>query len=99
MNLAFDMGDGSAIGLVGPTVFSIGADDKYIVVKQHPTKDGPGAEFDRSITNYFIVERTSSPSLADRQKGVRGPWTKADFEKLAASLSLPNFTKTFDDLK
>lgn len=98
LNLAFDGRDGTAVGLVGPTVFSIGADDKYIVVKQHPSKDAFGA-FDRSITNYFVVERTSSSSLADRQKGVRGPLTKEEFEKLAASLSLPTFTKTFDDLK
>jgi hypothetical protein len=98
MNLAFDGGDGTAVGLVGPTVFSIGAEDKYIVVKQHPSKDAFGA-FDRTITHYFLVERTSSSSLADRQKGVRGPLSSEEFEKLSVSLSLPKFTKTFDDLK
>src|ERR1041384_2335642 len=98
MNLSFDEGDGTALGLVGPTVFSIGADDKYIVVKQHPSKDTFGA-FDRSITNYFVVERTTSPSFADRQKGIRGPLTKEEVEKLAASLPLPRFTKTFSDLE
>ena len=39
MNLAFDLGNGTAVSLVGPTVFSVGADDKHIVVKQHPAKD------------------------------------------------------------
>ena len=98
MNLAFDEGNGMAIGLVGPTVFSIGADEKYIVLKQHPSTDAFGA-FNRSITNYFIVVRTSSPSLAEREKGVRGPLIEKEFEKLAVSLSLPKFSKTFKDLQ
>src|SRR5437867_11028065 len=56
MNLAFDLGNGTAVGLVGPTVFSVGADDKHIVVKQHPKRDLFGA-FDRSTTHYFVVAR------------------------------------------
>ena len=98
MNLAFDCGDGTAMGLVGPTVFSIGADEKYIVLKQHPSKDAFGA-FDRSVTNYFVVERTQSPELAERQKGVRGPLSNEEFDKLSVILRLPQFSKTFDDLK
>lgn len=98
MSLSFDEGDGTALGLVGATVFAIGSDDKYIVVKQHPSTDNFGA-FNRSITNYFVVERNSSPSYTERQKGVRGPLTRDEFEKLAATLSLPKFTKTFDDLQ
>lgn len=39
MNLSFDLGNGTAVGLVGPTVFSVGADDKHVVVKQHPSRD------------------------------------------------------------
>jgi hypothetical protein len=98
MNLAFDEQDGGGIGLVGPSVFSIGANEKYIVVKQHPSKDSFG-DFDRTITNYFVVERTSSRSFEDRKKGVRGPLTEAEFRKLASSLALPRFTKTFRDLE
>lgn len=99
MSLSFDLGNGTAAGLVGPTVFSIGADEKHIVVKQHPSKDPFGQSFDRSITHYFIVARTPSPALAERQKGVRGPLSKEEFERLAATLSLPKFSKTFDDLQ
>ena len=29
MDLAFDARDGTAMGLVGPTVFALGADDRY----------------------------------------------------------------------
>ena len=98
MNLAFDMKDGTALGLIGSTVFSIGADDKYIVVKQHPNTNGLST-FDHSVTKYFVVVRTQSPEFSSRQKGVRGPMDKAEFEKLAASLSLPPFSKTFHDLE
>ncbi len=99
MSLSFDLEGGIAVNLVGATVFSIGADEKYIVLMQHPSKDPFGESFDRSITNYYLVVRTLSPSIEERMKGVRGPLSKEEFEKLATALSLPKFSKTFDDLK
>ena len=99
MALSFDLKNGTALGLVGPTVFSIGADDKFIVVKQHPATDQFATSFDRSVTNYFVVERSQSSEFKERQKRVRGPMKKEVFERLAVSLSLPPFTKTFDDLE
>ena len=88
MNL-IDTSDKSWEG-IGPTVFSIGADERFIVVAQHPSTNAFG-EFDRSVTRYFIVERT--------KRGIQGPLSREEFDKLAASQSLPKFTKTFDDLK
>jgi hypothetical protein len=96
MNLSVDVGNGGAVGIVGPTVFSLGANDEYIVVKQHPATDHFG-HFDRTVTNYFVVKRMSGPAL-EKENGVRGPFTKDQFDKMAISLSLPTFTKTFDDL-
>ena len=96
MNLSVDVGNGGAVGIVGPTVFSLGADDKYIVVKQHPATDHFG-HIDRTVTNYFVVTRMSGPAL-EKENGVRGPFTKDQFDQLVTSLSLPAFTKTFDDL-
>jgi len=98
MYLAFDEKNGAPSALVGPTVFSIGTDDKHIVVKQHPSTNAFGG-FDRSVTNYFIVDRTVNSGPADRQKAVRGPLGEEEFKTLSATLSLPAFTKTFDDLK
>jgi hypothetical protein len=77
---------------IGPTVFSIGADEKFIVVAQHPSTNAHG-EFDRSVTRYVVIERTAT------KRGVQKPLSKEEFDRLAASLSLPKFTKTFDDLK
>jgi hypothetical protein len=45
--LSVDLGNGGRIALVGPTVFSLGANDQYIVVKQQPVTDHFGA-FDLS---------------------------------------------------
>ena len=92
MYLAVDETQGSPTSVVGPTVFSIGADDGHIVVKQHPSKDAFGG-FDRSVTNYFVAD------LVGAQRTVHGPLSVEDFNKLSASESLPAFTKTFDDLK
>jgi hypothetical protein len=47
----------SPISLVGPTIFAVGANSKYIVVKQHPALDQAASQFDRTVTFYFIVSR------------------------------------------
>jgi len=80
----------SPVSLVGPTVFAAGADAKHIVLKQHPALDAGATRFDRSITSYFII---------GRDKSVRGPLKKEEFEALRTSLSLPAFTKVFEDLQ
>ncbi len=80
----------SSVSLVGPTVFAAGADEKHIVLKQHPALDAAGTKFDRSVTHYFVV---------GRDKSVRGPLKKEEFDRLASSLSLPAFSKVFDDLQ
>jgi len=77
---------------IGPTVFSVGADDHFIVLAQHPSTNDAGG-FDRSVTHYYVVER------ANWRRGVRGPLSKEQYAVLGASLSLPKFTKTFEDLK
>jgi len=98
MSLGIDQENGTAIGVVGPTIYSIGADDRYIVVKQHPSTN-PAGTIDRSITNYYAVVRLDGPSHDKAGQGTQGPLSNEDYEKLAVSLLLPPFTKTFDDLK
>ena len=98
MNLAFDGGRGNTVGLVGPTVFAVGADDRYIVVKQHPATDGFG-HYDHSVTNYFYIERTDSPDYRERQRRVTGPLSEQEFAQSAAALKLPSFHNVFRDLQ
>jgi len=80
----------SPIALVGPTVFAVGADDRHIVLKQHPATDQSATSFDRAITNFFVV---------GRDKSVQGPLKRGEFDALSISLSLPAFTKVFEDLR
>jgi len=77
---------------IGPTVFSIGADKNFIVVARHPSTNQFG-EFDRSVTQYFVVGR-GSPGHP-----TTGPLSKEQFEHLSRTNALPQFTKTFNDLR
>lgn len=98
MSLSFDTGGGISLGLVPATVYAVGSDENYIVVKRHPTID-VGRSFDRSRTEYFVVKRTNSSSFNERKELVRGPFTQEEFEGLTVSLSLPSFTKTIEQLE
>jgi len=80
----------SPVALVGPTIFAVGADDRHIVLKQHPATDQPATSFDRTVTNFFVV---------GRDKRVRGPLKPEEFDALSVSLSLPTFTKVFEGLQ
>jgi hypothetical protein len=97
MSLAFDS-HGKRDGLVGPTVFAVGADDRFVVAMQHPCDDG--IHFDRAVTNYFIVDRATEASPGGpRSPEVEGPLSKAEFDDLSRELGLPGFSKTFADLE
>lgn len=83
--------------VVGSTVYAVGADYRFVVAKQHPG-DGFG-DFDSTITNYFIIDRTVPVEEQARQhKGIRGPLSRREFDRLARQLSLPTFTKRFHSL-
>lgn len=102
MTLSFDLHDGACMGLVAPTVFAVGSDNRYIVVQQHPRVKKLASRFtkmNRGITNYWVVSRTSSPSWRERDRGVRGPMTKSQFDSLDVQIGLPKFQKVFRELQ
>ena len=82
----------SWFGLVKPIVFAVGADDRYIVAKQHP--DG-----NKSITNYFIIEIPKDSPSTKIDHTVMGPLTADDFQKKSAELKLPPFSKVLASLE
>ena len=92
---------------IGPAVFSIGADDTYIVVAQHPSTGQVGRVRTAPITRYFVVERNHTPASTSTVEGrsspigIRGPLTgKEEFgQALDHLIALPTFSKTFEDLK
>ena|SRR3982750_2229886 len=92
--------DGSNYGGVIPeTVFAVGFNEKYIIVKQHP-RSFPKHP-DKKITNYYIVPVTDGFNYRT-MNGMCGPLTLNQFSEKRIELGIPdslNFTKEFEDLK
>ncbi len=102
MNLSFDPHDGVLVELVGPTVFAVGSDSRFIVVKQHPRVKKLASRFtemNRAVTNYWVVPRAASHHWGERDSGVRGPMSKSQFDSLDAQVGLPKFQKVFRGLQ
>lgn len=59
--------------LVPPYVFAVGYDSGFIFLKQHPLLPGSKEIIDTSVTNYYIIERTTNPY---QDKPAYGPLTK-----------------------
>lgn len=107
MSLSMDLSDGGALSIVKATVFAVGANEHYVVAKQHPSADG--VRFDSTVTNFFIVDRaTESADIVDTRSqkliGVRtpkviGPLSRTEFEHFGRTHDLPTFTKTFATLE
>jgi hypothetical protein len=92
LSLNYDLGrNGSSIGLVDWTVFSVGSNDRYIVVKQHPNGN-------KAVTSYFIVDK-SEALRTDPVRAVLGPLTQAEFSAKSRSIKLPKFTKVLSSLE
>jgi hypothetical protein len=98
MSLVIDKGQQLCANVIGPTVFSIGQNQKYIVAKQHPSTDEFGG-FNKTKTNYFVVRRSADGVASGVPDEVLGPLSAADFASLAKRNGLPSFSKTFKDLE
>lgn len=92
--LYYEFDDKNAVGVVQPTVFAVGYNNKYIFVKQHPNNN-------KKITNYFIVpiyrDNTNWP-----EKGVIGPLTLEQFKQKEEELRIGSnikFTIEIEGLK
>ena len=92
LSLSYDLDrNNGSIGLVDWTVFSVGSNDRYIVVKQHPNGN-------KAVTSYFIVDK-SEALPTDPVRAVLGPLTQAEFSAKARSIQLPKFTKVLNSLE
>jgi hypothetical protein len=91
-SLNYDLGKhGSSIGVVDSTVFAVGSNDRYIIVKQH-------LQGNKAVTNYFIVDKREVVPT-DPIRAVLGPLTQAEFTVQARSLHLPQFTTVLNSLE
>jgi hypothetical protein len=92
MSVYYDLGDGSGIGRINATVYSVGWNSQYIVAKQHPSAN-------RSITNYFYLDMSKDSKYAEPDNSVVGPLTEAEFMRKKQELALPDFTQTIRGLE
>lgn len=81
-------------GIVLPYVFAAGHDDRFVFAKQHPLLYNTSEKIDKSIVNFYIVERTNSTF---QDKPVYGPLTKEMFDSLCKKLAIinPDFDHTY----
>ena len=71
--------------LVPPYVFEVGHDSKYIFAKQYPLMSNSLDVLDKSVVNYYIIERTRT---VYQDKPKYGPLTKEEFENKCTELKI-----------
>jgi hypothetical protein len=91
VTLSYRLGEGGSLPLVAPRVFAVGANERYVVAKQHPAGD-------RKITNYFIIDREKD-DIRSLESSVTGPMTEREFQALATELALPPFSRVLAALE
>nr|WP_315249687.1 hypothetical protein [uncultured Duganella sp.] len=89
--LRVERGD-TCIGRIPETVFAVGWNQNFIVAKQHPS----GNKF---VTNYFILDMKKDAKYVDPSVTVTGPLSEEEYREKSARMLLPQFSRTFDDLR
>ena len=84
-------------GLPGDTIFAAGADERFITLARHP-REWPN-DPDRSVTEYYYVIRAPDEAERGPYGRVRGPFDEARFEAEKRRLGLPDFSRTFEELR
>lgn len=72
MALYYRIEHDAGIGRVDETVFAAGWDAHQVIAKRHPAND-------RTVTEYFIIDRAKDGPYADPKETVTGPLTAAQF--------------------
>jgi hypothetical protein len=97
MSLYYDLDDGNYIGVVNETVFAVGYNEEFIIVKQHPT-NYPFPP-DKSTTNYYIIPLKFKVNHFPDENKI-GPLSEIDFTIKRKELGIPDslsFTKILMD--
>jgi hypothetical protein len=89
--------DGYMISIIRATVFAVGKDENFIIVKQHPKKDN---RIDKKSVNYFIIPLKNKKSNIE-EKNIIGPLSLKEFNyiKDKSNISNINFDIVFRDLE
>jgi len=85
--------------LIEATVFAVGYNDNYMIVKQHPcTLPNPP---DKNITNFYILPLKEGMNWRTKN-GLMGPLTEQEFNAKRKELGIPKdltFTKLLKNLE
>jgi hypothetical protein len=73
--------------LVPAYVFAVGHNSKFIYAKQHPLLVNSPKKIDKTITNYYIIERTTTV-FQDKPK--YGPLNRKSFDSACIKLNINN---------
>lgn len=99
-NMSIGFKDGKyGIGIISPTVFAVGQNEKFIIVKQRPKKGLNSMQND--TTNYYIIPLRDKISRS-AEKNLFGPMSKIEFDRKRIELEIPDdllFTHIFHDLE
>ncbi|MDO1451904.1 hypothetical protein Q0590_36885 [Rhodocytophaga aerolata] len=88
MQLSYkDEDSGVGEGIIGETVFEVGWNDKFIVVKQHPHEFGE--PLNNQITNYYIVKVVHSNHYQTIKNNIVGPLNREEFNDMRKKLEVP----------
>jgi hypothetical protein len=95
-----DYSDGNNYsGIIEATVFAVGYNDNYLIIKQHPCilPNPP----DKTTTNYYILPLKKGMDWRTKN-GLIGPLTLEQFNEQRKELHIGNevtFTKVIEDLQ
>ena len=98
MIVAYDLGGGNYIGRVEESVFAVGANARYVVAARHPHEPGY-TPVDKTVTEYFYIDRAADRPLADPSLAVRGPFDAQTFDAERRRMGLPEFSREIAELK
>jgi hypothetical protein len=100
LSLYYKLQSGDYIGVVNPTVFAIGYNENYIIVKQHPGNWSDDI-INKDVTNYYIVPVKDWLHNSPDENKI-GPLTYDEFLLKREELKIPNnlvFSKIFKKLE
>ncbi|GHT65536.1 hypothetical protein AGMMS50239_25520 [Bacteroidia bacterium] len=87
LSVSYKLESGSYLGVVNPTVFAVGFNDDFIIVKQHPTNFGD--TINRSITDYYIIPINNKVNKWPDENKI-GPLTHEEFLIKRKELKIPD---------
>ena len=100
LSLSYDLDDGTYIGVVNNTIFAVGYNSNFIIVKNHPFVEPDS--INRTVTNYYIVKIDKNISKYKVDENKIGPMNELNFNKKRKELKIPDnldFTIDIDENK